>query len=114
MDNPVKALNEWRRVVKPGGFISIYLSADPSLSLRIFRKFTTQIKAKRMGFNDYRIFIANEHQISVSSLIDNIKYVFQSDKVNFKYRPFYIRSWYLNLVCIVQIQISENNLNSRV
>ena len=56
LSNPAEALLEWRRVVRDGGKISIYLSTDPSLALRIFRKLFTARKAKQLGF-DYYIFL---------------------------------------------------------
>ena len=107
LSNPSGALLEWRRVVRDGGKISIYLSTDPSLALRIFRKLSTARKAKHLGFNDYLFFIANEHLNSAHSLIEIIKRVFGSDLVNFSYRPFFFKSWYLNLVCVVQITVNK-------
>jgi ubiquinone/menaquinone biosynthesis C-methylase UbiE len=109
LNNPEKAIIEWRRIVRHDGYISIYLSTDPSIALRIFRKFTTKRKAKRLGFIGYDLFIAREHKNSAQSLIDIIKYNFRNDSIKIKFRPFVLRSWYLNLVCIVQVRINKKN-----
>ena len=107
LSNPAEALLEWRRVVRDGGKISIYLSTDPSLALRIFRKLFTARKAKQLGFDDYIFFVANEHLNSAYSLIEIVKKVFEKDIVKFSYRPLYFKSWYLNLVCILQITVNK-------
>lgn len=109
--NPEKAMREWRRIVKNRGNISIYLSTDPSLVLGIFRKLTTRRKAKGLGFEGYDLFIAREHKISVKSLIEMIKYNFKDDYVKIMFRPFYIKSWYLNMLCIVQIELRKQDIS---
>jgi len=107
--NPEKAIQEWRRIVKHGGHISIYISADPSLALRIFRKLTTRRRAKKLGFDGYELFIAREHKNSAQSLIEICKYNFRMDEMKIFYKPFNIKSWYLNFICIVQIKVNKNN-----
>ena len=107
LENPEKAICEWRRVVKNEGHISIYLSTDPSIVLRIFRKLTTKQKAKSLGYFGYDLFIAREHKISAHSLIEIIKYNFRNDSVKIIFRPFCINSWYLNLLCVIQIRLSK-------
>ena len=107
--NPEKAIREWRRIVKHGGYISIYVSTDPSLALRIFRKLATKRKAKKLGFDGYELFIAREHINSAQSLIEICKYNFRMDEIKIFYKPFTIKSWYLNFVCIVQIKVNKNN-----
>ena len=109
LNNPEKAIMEWRRVVRHDGYISIYLSTDPSIALRLFRKFTTKRKAKRLGFTGYDLFIAREHKNSAQSLIEILKYNFRNDSLKIKFRPFVIKSWYLNLVCIVQVRVNKNH-----
>ena len=109
LNNPEKAIMEWRRIVKHDGYISIYLSTDPSIALRVFRKFTTKRRASRLGFTGYDLFIAREHKNSVQSLIDVLKHNFRKDEIQIIFRPFGIKSWYLNLVCIIQVRINKKN-----
>lgn len=111
--NPEKALLEWRRVVKHGGIISIYISTDPSFALKLFRNLSTKRKAKKLGFEGYELFIAREHLNSAPYIIQICKYVFREDKLKIYYKPFGVRSWYLNLVCIIQITINKNTNQPR-
>jgi ubiquinone/menaquinone biosynthesis C-methylase UbiE len=47
LDNPFKALCEWRRVInKKNGLITLYVPCEPGLVLRILRYITTVQKAK--------------------------------------------------------------------
>lgn len=62
-----------------------------------------------MGFDGYELFIAREHINSAQSLIEICKYNFRMDEVKIFYKPFTIKSWYLNFVCIVQIKVNKNN-----
>lgn len=109
LNNPEKAIMEWRRIVKHDGYISIYLSTDPSIALRVFRKFTTKRKASRLGFTGYDLFIAREHKNSAQSLIDVLKHNFRNDEIKIVFRPFGFKSWYLNLVCIIQVRINKKH-----
>jgi ubiquinone/menaquinone biosynthesis C-methylase UbiE len=100
---PEKALMEWRRVLKPGGTASIYVALEPGLSLRLFRKIFTAPKAKRLGFNGYNLYIARDHINDAFRVLNILSEVFNQDKVKYSYRPFFFRSWYLNLFCVVKI-----------
>ncbi len=107
LEKPEQAILEWRRIVRHDGYISIYLSTDPSLALRIFRKLTTKRKAERLGFVGYDLFIAREHKISVQSLTEILKYIFRNDDIKIIFKPFIIKSWYLNFVMIVQVRVNK-------
>jgi len=109
LGNPEGALVEWRRVIRHHGNISIYISTDPSIMLRLMRLLTTQRKAKKIGYGGYQLFIAREHKISAHVLINLIKHTFEQDKINIKFRPFFLKSWYFNLLCIIKIDINKSN-----
>lgn len=102
--DPEKALKEFRRVTKKDGYLTFYISTDPSLFLRFFRKLTTAKKASKLGFFGYDLFIARDHKNSIVNILTLIKWIFKDDKLKIRYRPFFFRSWYLNGVCVVQIQ----------
>jgi ubiquinone/menaquinone biosynthesis C-methylase UbiE len=100
-----KALLEMRRVTKRGGLVYIYLSRDPGILNRFFRKIFIVPKAKGKGFNEYKVFIAREHRNHFKSLETMIKHVFKSQKIQQRYYPLRIKSWNLNTFCIFQIEI---------
>jgi ubiquinone/menaquinone biosynthesis C-methylase UbiE len=104
---PELALNEWRRVTKPGGIIDIYLPCEPGIMLRLFRKLTTKRKAEKSGFTGYDLFMARDHLTSTHRLVELISFVFHEDQINFKYRPFVFRSWYFNLFVTVRIRLNK-------
>ena len=103
LENPEIALNEWRRVVKRGGVLSIYLPCEPGLSLRLFRKFISNRKAKKLGYSGFSLYIARDHINSAQNMMKLINHVFREDEVRMMFRPFPIKSWYLNLFIIVHI-----------
>jgi phosphatidylethanolamine/phosphatidyl-N-methylethanolamine N-methyltransferase len=106
LNDPEKALMEWRRVLKPGAVASIYLALEPSLALRIFRVILTSRKAKKLGFDGYKLFIARDHINYASGVMELIREVFKGDSVSKRYRPFPVPFWYINLFCIVDIKVN--------
>jgi phosphatidylethanolamine/phosphatidyl-N-methylethanolamine N-methyltransferase len=104
---PERALNEWRRVTKPGGIVDIYLPCEPGIMLRLFRMVATKPKAEKSGFTGYNLFMARDHLTSIHRLLELINFVFRNDEIRFKYRPFVFRSWYFNLFVTVQIRLSK-------
>ena len=103
MPNPESALKEWRRVLKPGGSMTIYVPCEPGFSLRLFRKLVTAPKAKKLGFEGFNLYIARDHINDAFRVLNISAEVFHEDRMKLVFRPFFIRSWYLNLFCIVQI-----------
>lgn len=51
LPNPEQAVNEWIRVAKVGSTIDIYVPAEPSILLRMFRSQTTVRKSRKYGIN---------------------------------------------------------------
>lgn len=103
LPNPEFALNEWKRVLKPGGRLTIYVPCEPGFSLRLFRKIFTAPKAKKLGFEGFNLYIARDHINDAFRILNIGAEVFRADKFSLVFRPFYFRSWYLNLFCIVQV-----------
>jgi phosphatidylethanolamine/phosphatidyl-N-methylethanolamine N-methyltransferase len=97
------ALSEARRVVKDKGCISIYLPCDPGLIYRFLRRIFTSRRSRNIGLN-YEVINAFEHRNHILSLVLIIKSLFGRDKVGVTWRPFPLRSWNINLFCIVVIQ----------
>ena len=99
------ALFEMKRVTKSDGLISIYLSCDPGILNRLLRRLLIIPKARKLGFNEYEVFIAREHRNHFQSIKVLIQEVFKDHDIQLRYYPFRIASWNLNTFCIIQIQI---------
>jgi SAM-dependent methyltransferase len=100
---PEKALQEWHRVLKPGGSATIYVPCEPGLLLKLFRKFITKPKARKLGFDGYDLFIARDHLTSADRVVILTNHVFGDSKTKISYFPFGVRSWYLNLFMVIRI-----------
>jgi ubiquinone/menaquinone biosynthesis C-methylase UbiE len=104
MLKPEETLLEWRRILKPGGSLTIYIPCEPGIALKMFRRLFTKPKAERMGYQGYDLFIARDHINSADKLCSLITHVFRDNNFKLLFYPFPIKSWYLNLFLVVQIQ----------
>ena len=102
--NAEQVLVEWKRVLKTGGNLSIYIPCEPGIALRLFRKLVSERKAKSLGFAGYPLLIARDHINSASNLMTFVSHVFRESDVRFKNRPFPIPTWYFNLFSIIEIK----------
>lgn len=73
--SPVDALEEWNRVVKPGGIISISLPCDPGMMWRLGRYLGPRANALKIGVN-YDYLQAIEHVNSIFNLVVFIRHHF--------------------------------------
>jgi ubiquinone/menaquinone biosynthesis C-methylase UbiE len=108
VEKPEQVFKELRRVLKVGGTATIYLSCDPSILVRLIRKFTVSRAAKNKGFQGYPLLISREHRNHFYSLNQMIKYSFRNDTMQINYFPFVIKSWNLNTFAIFHI-VKEAN-----
>jgi ubiquinone/menaquinone biosynthesis C-methylase UbiE len=101
LDNPEKALAEWRRVVKPGGAISIYIPCEPGILLRLLQSLTTRRKQRKLGI-DAKYLHYSEHRYNFPFVITIINKVFSQ---NFRIRkfPFLFGTFDINLWSVVTI-----------
>jgi phosphatidylethanolamine/phosphatidyl-N-methylethanolamine N-methyltransferase len=93
LSDPYKALIEWRRVLKPGGQITIYVAPEPGFLLRLTRAIIFWPKARRLGNLTPWCSTYNEHQIHYLSATSSVKSVFRSDKLVHKRYPTKMVSW---------------------
>lgn len=99
---PEKALLEWKRVLKRGGVLDIYVPCEPSMLLGIAQKFTTKIKVERLGWNYERIQY-REHRNHYPMLRMLINDVFQNAKISTRNFPPGVRCWQFSLFTIFRI-----------
>jgi ubiquinone/menaquinone biosynthesis C-methylase UbiE len=96
LENPKRALQEIRRVLKSGGDLVIYLPSEPGLLLRLGRFVSTVQKAKKLGFR-HLPFHYKEHRNHYLFLKYLLLEVFETDSYNFRSYPFWGSSWNFSL-----------------
>lgn len=92
---PEKSLEEWRRVTRKGGLLSLTVATDPGVIQRSIRTFTTARRAQQLGV-DYRIEIAREHRNHAASIMSMVEHVFRKDTVRYFGFPFPWKTWNFN------------------
>ena len=97
------ALMEIRRVLRVGGTASIFLSADPSITLRAMRRFFVSPKMKNLPM-EYGLYNALAHRNSCSNLLQISRHVFQNDLIVQRFEPFRVPAWNLSTHVIVHVK----------
>jgi phosphatidylethanolamine/phosphatidyl-N-methylethanolamine N-methyltransferase len=103
LQDPEKALKEWRRVVKIDGIIDIYVPCEPSILLGIAQKFTTKIKVEKLGYN-YEKIQYREHRNHFPMMRMLINDVFETDIIKRRNFPPGISNWYFSLFVTFRIK----------
>jgi ubiquinone/menaquinone biosynthesis C-methylase UbiE len=106
LQNPKKALNEWRRVTsKCAGVVSIYVPCEPSLLLRLAQRLSTRRKATRLGI-DYSSVHYQEHRNHYFFLRALIFDIFREDEIKIIGFPTRFLPFDLKLYEIYQIRLN--------
>ena len=95
LPNPHLVLEEWRRVVRPGGTISISIPTEGGIAWNLGRYLTTRRYFRRMGL-DLDYIIAREHINACYRLVSLIRHYFPSRREI--WWPFGIPSVNINLI----------------
>jgi ubiquinone/menaquinone biosynthesis C-methylase UbiE len=104
LNDPVKGLEEMKRVVRVGGSITVLLPNDPGVMYRALRGITTLRAAKKQGlFHEVQLVHALEHRNHYLSLMSLINWVFGTDKLMIRFKPFRVKSYNLNAFTVVNI-----------
>jgi SAM-dependent methyltransferase len=106
LEVPELALQEWRRVTKNGGQISIYVHSEPGVLLRFARAISTSLRGRRLGINHIHN-VYREHKIHFLAIKNLVDDVFEDDKVKFNAFPVPKLSWNFSLWKVVQIKKSQ-------
>jgi phosphatidylethanolamine/phosphatidyl-N-methylethanolamine N-methyltransferase len=111
LDNPEKALNEWRRVVKNNGQIDIYVPCEPGFVLQIAQKLTTKRKVRKLGI-DYERIQYREHRNHLPMMEMLIGEIFSEDFLKKRSFPTKMLNWNLRLFDVYQITKRETEVSS--
>jgi len=106
LDDPRGSLKQWRRVVKPGGVLSVFVPCDPGMLWRAGRALTTFRTARAQGYSplELRYINACDHRNHVASLRWMIEGTFADDAVRVRRYPWRVGSWNANLFFTFQIR----------
>lgn len=100
---PEQALQEWRRVLRPGGFVTIYVPTEPGMLLRFLRKYFVVPKARRLG-QDHLAIIYRDHCNHYPAMQMMITSVFAADQMTRLRFPTRWLGWNLRLFDIFYIR----------
>jgi ubiquinone/menaquinone biosynthesis C-methylase UbiE len=104
VDDVLAVLLEIRRVTEIGGEIAFVLPTDPGVLNQIVKRMISFRRIRKLTDIRPQLFYALEHKNHVFGIMEIIKFVYRSDELDFKYRPFpFFRSWNLNLLVVAKI-----------
>ena len=105
LKDPDLALCEWRRVVKKGGELTIYLAAEPGFVLTMVRRVFIWPKTRKLGIPNPEFFAYSEHINHYPRMNSLVEEVFKHDLITRKKYPFPLFSWQFTLYEILHIRI---------
>jgi len=105
IEKPHLAVQEWRRVLKPGGVLSILIPTDPGFAWRLGRHLGPRRNAIAQGIA-YDYVMAREHVNSSTNLIAILRHHFPQGRE--AWWPFPLASVDLNLFFACHAVVSKN------
>ena len=102
LSEPEEALQEWRRVLKPGGSVSIYVPAEPGMLLRLLRNLAVVPKSRKLG-NDHLAIIYRDHRNHYPTMRLLIESVFAQDTIKRRRFPTRLLGWNFSLFDVFHI-----------
>jgi len=100
------ALINWRRVVKPGGILSIYIPNEPGILYPIVRGLITKPRIQKAGYDDDFLHW-KDHRNHFPGMRSMIKHVFTTDTIRFSSFPLKFLNWNFGLFTIVKINVED-------
>lgn len=107
LPDPERALNGWRRVLKDGGYLSIYCHCEPGALLRFLRFFLLHIPRRFKGIN-HLDFVYSQHKIHFLAIKHSITKVFKRDAIRISGFPLSLLGWNFCLWKIYTIRVKKD------
>lgn len=101
LEKPENVLKNWKRVVKSGGYLSLWVQCEPSILLNLSRKLYSSKRQK-----DFYKILYKEHINYYLRIEFLVKQIFDGDEIEIIKFPFNKLNWNLNLASIFTIKIS--------
>lgn len=106
VDDPLGVALELRRVVKPGGAISILLPTDPGWAYRVLQNLTSGRSARRAGRGaEFRVIHALDHRNHFRSIAIQLRAVFENDDLSVSWLPWHVPSVELSPLTVWQVRV---------
>lgn len=102
--DPSSVIREAIRVTKNGGHIIFLMPTDPGLMNQLVKRVITYPRMRRQGIAMPRYIYALGHVHPFHNLLARLRFECQGYRLNVSYRPFFLRSWNLNLWAIASIE----------
>lgn len=113
--DPELALNEMRRVLRPGGTTDIFLSGDPGALFRLGRSLGPIRRANLQGLKRVkRLVDARDHRNHCGGLRRLIQHVFRHDHVEVRSYPFGLPGWNGSLWLTYRVTKSQQSADNGV
>lgn len=104
LDNPWKVLKLVESWLNEDGVFTFFLSSDPGVVNRLFRRMCVTPKARQLGFYNYPLVNALEHKNHYWSLVSQIQNVFREYSIRRRYYPLNIPIASLSLFSVWEIR----------
>lgn len=87
--SPLQAALEMRRVVRPGGLVTILMPTDPSFAYRAGKALTSGRAARKRGLSrEHTLVSALDHRNHVRSILTQVTHVFAGDRTRIQWYPW--------------------------
>lgn len=106
LDRPEEALQEWRRVVRPGGYLTIYVPAEPGMLLRMLRHLVMVPKSRKHG-QDHLATVYRDHRNHYPLMRTVLRSVFAGDEVKRVRFPLRWLGWNFSLFEVYHVTRSR-------